>query len=149
MENTPHVMLVGQGAYQFALEQGFSKVDYDVPVPEARAAWKKWQETSKYKPVINIENHDTIGMLAVDADGRVCGSCTTSGLAYKMHGRVGDSPIIGAGLFVDGEVGGAVATGLGEAIIKAAGANAIVELMRQGMDPQRACREVDSQEVAL
>jgi isoaspartyl peptidase/L-asparaginase-like protein (Ntn-hydrolase superfamily) len=137
MEKTPHVMLVGEGAQQFALAQGFKKEN--LLTEKAEKAWKKWLVESEYKPIINVENHDTIGMLALDEDGNLSGACTTSGLAYKMRGRVGDSPIIGAGLFVDNEVGAATATGMGEAIVKICGAHLIVELMRQGYSPQEAC----------
>lgn len=139
MEETPHVMLAGSGAHQFALSQGFEKTN--LLTPEAKERWEKWLKEKKYEPVINIENHDTIGMIAIDGQGRLAGSCTTSGLGYKMRGRVGDSPIIGAGLYCDGEVGAAVATGLGEMIMKTLGAFLIVELMRQGASPQEACEE--------
>lgn len=140
MENTPHVMLAGEGARQFAIAEGFP-LEEEVLSPKAAIEYAKWKETSQYKPVINIENHDTIGMIGIDSKGNMAGSCTTSGLAYKMHGRVGDSPIIGAGLFVDNEVGAATATGLGETIIKICGSFLIVELMRQGRTPQEACEE--------
>ena len=140
MEETPHVMLVGKGALQFAEQQGFKRENLLTEASEK--AWRKWLEDSKYAPVINVENHDTIGMLALDDSGNISGACTTSGAAYKMHGRVGDSPIIGAGLYLDNEVGGAVATGLGEAVIRSAGASVAVELMRQGYTPQQACDEV-------
>ncbi len=139
MDETPHVMLVGEGATRFALEQGFK--EENLLTPESEAAWKRWLANKDYKPVINVENHDTIGMVALDEQGNLSGSCTTSGAAYKMHGRVGDSPIIGAGLFVDNEIGAAVATGLGEFVIKICGAHMIVELMRQGKSPQEACQE--------
>ena len=137
MEKTPHVMLAGEGALHFALANGFPKEN--LLTPEAEKAWKEWLKEAKYKPIINIENHDTIGMVALDATGNLSGACTTSGLAFKMHGRVGDSPIIGAGLYVDNEVGAATATGMGEAVIKVVGAHLIVELMRQGNSPQQAC----------
>lgn len=140
MENTPHVMLAGEGARQFAIAEGFP-LEEEVLSPKAAIEYAKWKETSQYKPIINIENHDTIGMIGIDTNGNMAGSCTTSGLAYKMHGRVGDSPIIGAGLFVDNEVGAATATGLGESIIKICGSFLIVELMRQGRTPQEACEE--------
>lgn len=139
MEETPHVMLAGAGALQFALEMGFPKDN--ILTEKAKKGWNKWRETSKYEPVINIENHDTIGMLAIDVNGNISGSCTTSGLAYKMHGRVGDSPIIGAGMYCDNEVGGAVATGMGELVMKTLGTFLIVELMRQGRTPQEAVEE--------
>jgi len=140
-DKTPHVMLVGEGARDFAIEQGFEK--YKTPIKEVKKDWKEWKKQNKEllrKPKINHENHDTIGMLALDEFGNISGSCTTSGWAYKMHGRVGDSPIIGAGLFIDNEIGGACATGMGEAIIRIAGSHTVVELMRQGKSPQDACR---------
>lgn len=140
MEKTPHVMIVGEGARQFAIAQGFP-LEEEKLSPNAQIEYNKWKVTSQYKPIINIENHDTIGMIGMDANGKFAGSCTTSGLAYKMHGRVGDSPIIGAGLYVDDEVGAATATGLGESIIRICGSFLIVELMRQGMTPQEACEE--------
>ena len=110
-------------------------------IEETQKEWKEWLKTSNYKPQANIENHDTIGMIAMDANGNFSGACTTSGLGYKMHGRVGDSPIIGAGLFVDNEVGAATATGHGEEVIRIAGCHTVVELMRQGKSPQQACEE--------
>ncbi|WGH76319.1 N(4)-(beta-N-acetylglucosaminyl)-L-asparaginase [Tenacibaculum tangerinum] len=139
MEETPHVMLAGEGAEQFAISQGFEREN--LLTEPSKKAWEKWKEKSEYKPIINIENHDTIGMLAIDKEGNISGACTTSGLAYKMAGRVGDSPIIGGGLFVDNEVGAAVATGLGEEVLKTVGSFLIVELMRQGKSPQEACEE--------
>ena len=138
MEQTPHVMLAGEGAYDFARAQGFpheelatdkSRRDYE--------AWLKGQ--SPQRPAINIENHDTIGLLALGTNGDLAGACTTSGASYKFAGRVGDSPIIGAGLYVDGAVGAATATGWGEAVIRACGSFLVVELMRQGLNPQAAC----------
>ncbi len=139
MEETPHVMLAGEGALQFAIQQGFKK--QDLLTPESEEAWKEWLKDRNYKPIINIEKHDTIGMLCLDENGDMAGACTTSGLAYKMNGRVGDSPIIGAGLFVDNEIGGATATGMGEAVMKSVGSFLVVELMRQGKTPQQACEE--------
>lgn len=139
MENTPHVMLVGEGALSFALSQGFEKEN--LLIPESEKEWKEWLQKSEYLPPVNIENHDTIGMIAMDANGNLSGACTTSGLAFKMNGRVGDSPIIGAGLFVDNEVGAATATGHGEEVIRTVGSHLVVELMRQGRSPQKACKE--------
>ena len=139
MERTPHVMLVGSGAQRWALENGFTEKEVDIP--EVRAAYEEWLKTSQYKPIANRENHDTIGLIAMDATGRMAGSCTTSGMAYKIHGRVGDSPIIGAGLFVDGEVGAACSTGTGELVIRTVGSHTVVELMRQGIEPEAACKE--------
>ena len=139
MDETPHVMLSGEGALQFALEQGFPKEDLLTEKAEKR--WREWLKESEYKPIINVENHDTIGLLALDKKGDISGACTTSGLSWKMHGRVGDSPVIGAGMFVDNEVGGACATGVGEAVLKTLGSFLVVELMRQGATPQEACEE--------
>jgi N4-(beta-N-acetylglucosaminyl)-L-asparaginase len=139
MEETQHVMIVGEGAKQFAIEKGFKPIN--LLTEKAKKAWEEWKTKSKYKPVINSENHDTIGLLALDDKGNLSGACTTSGMAYKIHGRVGDSPIIGAGLFVDNEVGAACATGMGEAVIRIAGSAIVVELMRNGMSPNDACKE--------
>lgn len=158
MEKTPHVVLAGDGALQFALANGFKKEN--LLTPESEKAWKEWLKTSRYKPIINIENktggseatmpkflpgneynHDTIGMLAMDAAGNLSGCCTTSGMAFKMRGRVGDSPIIGAGLFVDNEIGAATSTGVGEEVIRICGSHLVVELMRQGHSPEEACKE--------
>jgi N4-(beta-N-acetylglucosaminyl)-L-asparaginase len=163
MEKTPHVQIVGEGALQFALTEGFEKVNLLTPASEK--AWKEWLVKSKYDPMITVkdleqkqkknkqqkpkmtkplpaspEHHDTIGMLAIDSKGRVCGACTTSGMAFKMRGRVGDSPIIGAGLYVDNEVGAATATGVGEEVVRICGSHTVVELMRQGHDPETACK---------
>src|SRR5258706_10078402 len=158
MEKTPHVMLVGSGAQQFAIAEGFPLEEQKLS-PGAQKAYDEWLKKSEYKPVINIENtkqhgpfvsdqsessefnHDTIGMVAMDADGNLSGSCTTSGLGFKMRGRLGDSPIIGAGLFVDNEVGACTATGQGEDVIRIAGSHTVVELMRQGLSPQAACKK--------
>ena len=139
MEKTPHVMLCGDGALDFALANGFKKEN--ILTEKSKQDWEKWKEKSQYKPIINIENHDTIGMLAMDNSGNLSGCCTTSGMAYKMHGRIGDSPIIGAGLFVDNEIGAATSTGLGEAVMRCVGSFLVVELMRQGATPQAACEE--------
>ncbi|MEC7863790.1 MAG: N(4)-(beta-N-acetylglucosaminyl)-L-asparaginase [Bacteroidota bacterium] len=139
MDETPHVMLSGEGALQFALEQGFPKENLLTEKAEKR--WEEWLKESEYNPIINVENHDTIGLLALDKKGDISGACTTSGLSWKMHGRVGDSPVIGAGMYVDNEVGGCCATGVGEAVLKTLGSFLIVELMRQGASPQEACEE--------
>lgn len=138
MEETPHVMLAGKGAEKFAYESGFSKEN--LLTEKSKQEWIEWKNTAKYQPVINIENHDTIGMLAIDKNGDIAGACTTSGMAYKIAGRVGDSPIIGAGLFVDNDIGGAAATGLGEEVVRTVGSFLVVELMRQGKTPQEACQ---------
>lgn len=158
MEKTPHVFLAGDGALQFALENGFER-QKDGLSPDADKAWKEWLKKSNYKPVINIENrksigassptrfddgsfnHDTMGTIAMDSSGNLSGACTTSGMAFKMHGRVGDSPIIGAGLFVDNTVGAATSSGVGEEVIRICGTHLIIELMRFGYTPEKACRE--------
>lgn len=163
MEKTPHVQLVGEGALQFALSQGFQKEN--LLTPESEKTWREWLKTAKYDPMDTIKefeksiknnpghlevpypwpspvwNHDTIGMVALDANGNLGGACTTSGMAFKMHGRVGDSPIIGAGLFVDNEVGAASATGVGEEVVKICGSHTVVEAMRHGLTPEAACKE--------
>ena len=139
MEKTPHVMLAGEGAEEFAYSEGYKS--RDLLTKESKKEWKDWLKNQEYKPIINIENHDTIGMLCLDKDNNISGACTSSGLAYKMRGRVGDSPIIGSGLFIDNKVGGAVATGLGEEIVKTVGSYLVVELMRNGATPQQACEE--------
>jgi N4-(beta-N-acetylglucosaminyl)-L-asparaginase len=158
MERTPHVMLVGSGAQQFAIAEGFPLEEQKLS-PNAQQSYEKWLKESKYKPVINIENlkdhgpfapahlengefnHDTMGMVAMDANGNLSGSCTTSGMGFKMRGRVGDSPMIGAGLFVNNEAGACVATGQGEDVIRISGSHTVVELMRQGLSPQQACKK--------
>jgi N4-(beta-N-acetylglucosaminyl)-L-asparaginase len=148
MERTPHVLLVGEGAQQFAVEQGFEKKR--LITSEAEQRWRDWLKTSDYRPRANSEldklpgnkaNHDTLGILALGADGKLAGACTTSGMAWKLHGRVGDSPLIGDGLYVDDEVGAATATGVGEEMIRNAASFLVVELMRQGRSPLDACRE--------
>ncbi len=139
MEKTPHTMLVGDGALDFALSQGFKKEN--LLVKESEDEWKEWLKKGEYKPKVNIENHDTIGMVALDMNGNLSGACTTSGMAFKMHGRIGDSPIIGAGLFVDNEIGAATATGHGEEVMRIVGSHTVVELMRQGFSPEEACKK--------
>jgi N4-(beta-N-acetylglucosaminyl)-L-asparaginase len=158
METTPHVMLVGQGAQQFALQNGFLKENPTLS-KEAENAYRKWLEKSQYHPEINIENkkgngpfappffedgspnHDTMGLLAIDQNQRISGAVTTSGMAFKIHGRAGDSPIIGAGLFVDDEVGAATSSGVGEEVIRICGTHTVVEYMRQGLSPEAACKK--------
>ena len=158
MEKTPHVMLVGSGAQQFAVAEGFPLEEQKLS-PDAQKAYDNWLKKSEYRPVINIEsskghgpfapvkfesansNHDTIGMVAMDANGNLSGSCTTSGMGFKMRGRLGDSPIIGAGLFVDNEIGACTATGQGEDVIRISGSHTVVELMRQGLSPGAACKK--------
>lgn len=157
MENTPHVLLVGEGAQKFAINSGFELKEQKLS-KDAQNAYKNWLEKNDYHPAINRENnghgpfapttlqdgsynHDTIGMIALDIFGNLSGSCTTSGQGFKMRGRVGDSPIIGAGLYVDNEVGAAVSTGQGEDVIRMAGCHLVVELMRQGNTPETACKK--------
>ena len=139
MEKTPHVMLSGKGAEEFAISQGYKKTN--LLTDKSKKEWEEWLKDQDYRPIINIENHDTIGMLCIDKNNNLSGACTTSGLAYKMKGRVGDSPIIGSGLFIDNKIGGAVATGLGEEVVKTVGSFLVVELMRQGLSPQEACEK--------
>lgn len=141
IETSPHVMLVGEGALEFALQQGFKKEN--LLTAEAERFWKNWKANPEY-PITDsgkYQNHDTIGILALDRSGNLSGACTTSGAAMKMHGRVGDSPLIGAGLFVDKEIGAAAATGAGEEVIRIAGSHLVVELMRQGFNPKEACKK--------
>ena len=137
MEDTKHVMLVGEGARQFAVSQGFEEMD--LLTVESQQAWEAWDKNRR--EMTPHETHDTISVLVQDKNGDFAGACTPSGWAYKLHGRVGDSPIIGAGLFVDNEIGCAAATGLGEEVIKTTGSFLVVELMRQGYDPTVACEE--------
>jgi len=158
MEMTPHVLLSGEGAQRFAVANGFP-LEPGALSPDAEKEWKKWLEKSKYKPEINVENrrtvsqfapyffddgspnHDTMGTIALDANGRLAGMVTTSGMAFKLRGRVGDSPIIGAGLFVDNEVGAATSSGVGEEVIRICGTHTVIEQMRFGRTPEEACRE--------
>lgn len=160
METTPHVLLSGEGAQKFAVANGFSLEDGKLS-PDAEKEWKKWLEKSNYKPEMNIENrkksvsqfdppyffedgtpnHDTMATAALDANGKLAGMVTTSGMAFKMRGRVGDSPIIGAGLFVDNEAGAAISSGVGEEVIRICGTHTVVEQMRAGRTPEQACRE--------
>ena len=165
METTPHIMLVGDGAQQFAIENGFPKESKELSLP-AKNAYEQWLKKSEYKPEVNIENkttgaiykknngpfaphffedgsvnHDTMGLVAMDASGSMSGAVTTSGMAFKIHGRVGDSPIIGAGLFVDNEIGAATSSGLGEEVMRICGSHVVVEYMRHGLSPEAACRK--------
>ena len=170
MEKTPHVQLVGEGALQFALANGFKKMN--LLTPESEKAWREWLKTSKYDPMVipdilekndkqtfvpeklfkwpvTMLNHDTIGMVAMDAKGNLSGACTTSGMAFKMHGRVGDSPIIGAGLYVDNEIGAATSSGVGEEVVRICGSHTVVELMRQGYSPELACKKAVERMIRL
>lgn len=171
MEKTPHVQLVGDGALQFALENGFKEMN--LLTPQSEKIYKDWLKTSKYDPMsipkilekqsrdhamnnikaypwpASILNHDTIGMMTMDNKGNLSGACTTSGMAFKMHGRVGDSPIIGAGLYVDNEVGAATSTGVGEEVVRICGSHLVVELMRQGYSPEDACKKAVERMIRL
>jgi N4-(beta-N-acetylglucosaminyl)-L-asparaginase len=164
MEKTPHVLLAGNGAQQFALENGFPLESGELS-EDARKAYEEWKKKSEYKPVINIENlstqqgnkhngpfapaffedgspnHDTMGLIAIDKAGHLSGGVTTSGMAFKVHGRVGDSPVVGAGLYVDNEVGAATSSGVGEEVIRVCGTHLVVEFMRQGNSPEMACKK--------
>ncbi len=137
MEKTPHVMLVGEGARMFALEQGLESIELN-----SRELNEKWQqEQMRKQPRKPNDTHDTIALLVLGKDGNIAGGCSTSGLAGKLPGRVGDSPIIGSGLYVDNEVGAAGATGVGENVMRYCGSFMAVEFMRQGAHPQEACVE--------
>jgi isoaspartyl peptidase/L-asparaginase-like protein (Ntn-hydrolase superfamily) len=138
MERTPHTMLAGDAARAFAVANGMSETN--LLTEEAARRFAEWQKTESGKR--KLQGHDTLGILAIDSTGHLAGACTTSGMAFKLPGRVGDSPIIGAGLYVDGTVGAATATGRGEEMVKACGSFAIVENMRRGMEPQAAIRDV-------
>ncbi|HQU92343.1 MAG TPA: N(4)-(beta-N-acetylglucosaminyl)-L-asparaginase [Pyrinomonadaceae bacterium] len=159
MEKTPHVLLSGEGAQAFALANGF-KLESGELSDDAKKEYREWLKKSEYKPQINVErqmpgmsqfapyyfengtpNHDTMGTVALDASGGLAGMVTTSGMAFKMRGRVGDSPIIGAGLFVDNEVGAATSSGVGEEVIRICGTHTVIEQMRFGRTPEQACRE--------
>ena len=138
-DRTPHVILSGEGAKNFALKNGFS--EKNLLTQKSKMEWEAWLKDSEYKSKANIENHDTIGLLALDKKGNLSGGCTTSGMAFKMPGRIGDSPVIGSGLYVDNEIGACTATGEGEAIIRASGSFLVVSLMKQGYSPQIACEK--------
>lgn len=139
MEKTPHVILSGKGAELFATQQGYKSEN--LLTEKSKKAYQEWLKEANYKPIINIENHDTIGMLGFSETGNLAGACSTSGLAFKMAGRVGDSPIIGAGLFVDNDYGSCVATGLGEKVLTSLASFLVVELMRNNYSPEDACKE--------
>ena len=145
MEKTPHVLLVGEGALAFARKMGFEETE--LLTPEARARWEKWKETASsgkgggkgpQAPDSALRGHDTIGMIALDAKGNLAAAVTTSGLAFKVPGRVGDSPLVGAGIYADRAAGAAVATGVGEEAIRVLGSFLVVEEMRRGASPLEA-----------
>ena len=150
MDKTPHTMLVGEGARRFAIEQGMKAEN--LLTRAAEKAWREWLKTARYQPIANIENrrpglpgssldHDTLGLLGRDRRGRMAGACTTSGMAFKMRGRVGDSPLAGSGLYVERGIGGATATGVGEEVTRIVGTARVVASMRAGLSPHAACRE--------
>jgi len=141
MEKTRHVLLVGEGARMFALEEGLESVE--LHSRERYEQWQKQRAAQGAKPAEKKPaNHDTIALLVLGADGNLAGGCSTSGLGGKLPGRVGDSPIIGSGLYVDNQVGAAGATGLGENVMRYCASFLIVEFMRQGMLPHEACSQV-------
>ena len=140
MERTPHALMVGEGARKFAREQGFE--DTELLTKEQRNAWLKWQEENpERRPRKSDISHDTLTLLVLGGDGNIAGGSSTSGWAYKMPGRVGDSPILGGGLYVDNDLGAAGATGTGENIMRYCGSYSVVEGMRQGLHPAEACAE--------
>jgi N4-(beta-N-acetylglucosaminyl)-L-asparaginase len=159
MENTSHVLLAGKGAQDFALNSGFFLEEEKLSV-DAAEAFEKWKIKSQYSPKMNREleqrkhlappkklengepNHDTMALLVMDQKGDLSGACTTSGQAFKINGRVGDSPIIGAGLYVDNAVGAATSSGQGEEVIRVSGSAMVVEFMRNGKSPEQACKAV-------
>jgi N4-(beta-N-acetylglucosaminyl)-L-asparaginase len=140
MEKTPHVMLVGEGARMFALQEGLEAVEVD-----SRQKYQEWQRQQNMNRGDSSggkkKNHDTIALLVLGPDGNLAGGCSTSGLAGKLPGRVGDSPILGSGLYLDNEVGAAGATGVGENVMRYCATFMIVEYMRQGLHPQAACEQ--------
>ncbi|OAI40823.1 N4-(beta-N-acetylglucosaminyl)-L-asparaginase [Planctomycetaceae bacterium SCGC AG-212-D15] len=144
MEKTPHILLAGEGARTFAVQQGFPL--QNLLTPESLVEWEK-RRAKKQGPapadpsgrMPDEESHDTVTVLALDKKGHLGGACSTSGLALKLAGRVGDSPLIGHGLYVDGTAGAAGATGVGEEVIRIGGSLMIVEAMRHGKSPQEAC----------
>ena len=158
METTPHIILAGQGAQQFAVENGF-KLESATLSDQQKKDYQNWLKSSRYQPEINVENrkgngpfapyyfedgtpnHDTMASLAMDSQRNISGGVTTSGMAFKIHGRVGDSPIVGAGLFVDNEIGAAASSGVGEEVIRICGSHLVVEFMRNGHSPEAACKK--------
>lgn len=154
MERTPHVLLVGEGALKFARAQGFK--EENLLTKKAREAWLKWKNSLRDKtawipPHVQkfpaelqgvLWTYGTINCIALDGGGRLAGVTTTSGLSYKLAGRVGDSPIIGAGLYVDNEIGAAGSTGLGEANLQTCASFRVVDLMGRGLSPEEACLKV-------
>lgn len=151
MERTNHCLIVGEGALQFALAYGFEKEN--LLTDKAREAWLRWKESlsdrdnwlppasKKFPPELQsyLMTYGTINCLAIDGKGDLAGVTTTSGLSWKRPGRVGDSPIIGAGLYVDNEIGAAGSTGFGEANIMNVASFQVVQFMGQGMSPEQAC----------
>lgn len=158
METTPHVMLAGHNARRFALQEGFPPAD--LTTPESLERWRKWRREQTAPDVAHFDDpaprekawseeegsleqisHDTVGVCALDRSGNLAAGCTTSGIAWKRPGRVGDSPLIGSGLYVDNEVGAASATGNGDEMMKVCLSFRVVALMEEGRTPQEACEE--------
>lgn len=137
MEKTPNVLLVGEGARLFAVEQGFPL--QSLSTPESLAEWQRMRPIPQSPTNVREKGHDTVTVLALDRKGTLGGACSTSGLPHKLPGRVGDSPLIGSGLYVDDTAGAAGATGVGEEIIRIGGSHLIVETMRAGRSAQEAC----------
>jgi isoaspartyl peptidase/L-asparaginase-like protein (Ntn-hydrolase superfamily) len=146
MEQTPHNLLAGGDADQFAVEQGMQTGE--LLTSAAKKQWEQWRSSeASSNPIANIEeiraeNHDTIGVLALDRQGTVAAGCSTSGLSWKLPGRVGDSPIIGQGLYTDPALGACVCTGHGELVAGICGAFLAIEILRRGGSPEDACAEV-------
>ncbi|MBI2900754.1 MAG: N(4)-(beta-N-acetylglucosaminyl)-L-asparaginase [Planctomycetes bacterium] len=134
LEKTKHTMLVGDDATRFATKFGFK--EEPLLTEKARRIWEEWKKDPKRR---DFWNHDTIGMVAIDRNGDVCAGCSTSGLAWKIRGRVGDSPIVGSGAYCDNDVGGAAATGNGDVMMRFCPTLVAVELMREGASPADAC----------
>ncbi len=137
MEKTPHLLLVGEGAEAFARQEGFP--EFDLLTEESRAKWEEWKAARAAEE--SSSAHDTMGTIAVDGKGELGVGVTTSGTGFKLPGRVGDSPILGAGLYCEQGVGGALATGVGEEAMRQCTTFLVVELMRRGEEPGAACRE--------
>jgi N4-(beta-N-acetylglucosaminyl)-L-asparaginase len=141
MERTRHTTIAGEGALQFAIAMGFEPMQ--LLTPHSLEAWLKWKDTPNHETFwIDRNHHDTIGMLGVDGKGRVVAGCSTSGLAWKIPGRVADSPLVGCGYYADDAAGAASATGDGDVMSNYCTSMYIVQRMAQGAHPQEACEDV-------